>query len=137
MSNSNCCALGRKTILSIVQNYLALAKSMRTHSFSFDRKIIRLDILFAQSLLPSSSLFRVVKQRGPWVCWSGGSVLSGTGGPNRLVWMARINKCMSRTRNHIAPVFLFGLGCIRPVDADLVPWALLTTRTTVNGPLFL
>ena len=45
----------------------------------------------------------MIKLRGPSVCWSGGSVLSGTGGPNRLVWMARINKWMSRTRNHIAP----------------------------------
>jgi hypothetical protein len=76
----------------------------------------------------------LVKLRGHGVCWSGGSVLSGTGGPNRLVLMARTNKCMSRTRNHITPVFLFGLGCIRPLDADLVPWALLPTRTTVNGP---
>lgn len=91
-------------------------------------------ILFVQLLLSSSPLFWVVKLRGPWVCWSGGSVLSGTGGPNRLVLMARTNKCMSRTRNHIASLFLFGLGCIRPVDADLVPWALLTTRTTVSGP---
>jgi hypothetical protein len=38
--------------------------------------------------------------------------------------MARINKCMSRTRNHITPVVLFGLGCVRPVDADLVPSAI-------------
>jgi hypothetical protein len=43
------------------------------------------------------------KAKGPMVCWSGGSVLSGTGGPNRLLPMARINKCMSRTRNHITP----------------------------------
>lgn len=68
------------------------------------------------------------------MCSSGGSVLSGTSGPSWWVWLGPNHKCMSR--NDSAPVFPFGLGYIRPVDADLVPLALLTTRTTVKGPPF-
>lgn len=48
-------------------------------------------------------------------------------------WPESINACPEpETRS--PPIVLLGLVCIRPVDADLVPWALLTTRTTVNGP---
>ena len=48
-------------------------------------------------------------------------------------WPESINAC-PEPETISPPIVLLGLGCIRPVDADLVPWALLTTRTTVNGP---
>lgn len=66
-----------------------------------------------------------------WICslWHQRTQLVGVAGSKQ------INACLE-TIAAAAPVFPFGLGCIRPVDADLVPLALLTTRTTVKGPLF-
>jgi hypothetical protein len=152
MSNLNRCVLfGRKTILPLLQNYLALAifhpcKSHEPRGQDFAWKITRLECrswILAPFYFVCSIIIVIIATLwggiklggpGPWVCWSGGSVLSGTGGPSRLVLMARTNKCMSRTRNHIAPLLSVWAWLHKACRCRSGPWALQTTRTTVNGP---